>query len=282
MFRQCVDGEILVGNQCEVCPSGSYSLHYDPLQLTNTCAVCPTFTDGCYGATIIASPGYWRIDKRSVIMTLCPYGKAACRGGSMQAVSGLSTAPSEASKSSSNSPSSLFMSSSLSGSASDTSHADGGSSSSSKGEVSPEGCELGYEGPLCAVCSNAYYFSATTTTCKSCEGAGRGQLAILILVPLVMIITLVSFTFATFLMKPSSAMPSNDDAPLGNPLEADFDVWARRNSGDIVREWMDKLEAILTPKLKIMTTVFQIVSNLPLVINIQFSALSTKLFHAFR
>ena len=128
----------------------------------------------------------------------------------MQAVSGLSTASSEASKSSSNSPSSLFMSSSssLSGSASDTSHADGGSSSSSKGEVSPEGCELGYEGPLCAVCSNAYYFSATTTTCKSCEGAGRGQLAILILVPLVMIITLVSFTFATFLMKPSSAMPS--------------------------------------------------------------------------
>jgi hypothetical protein len=30
VFRQCVDGEILVENQCLVCPSGSYSFHCTP------------------------------------------------------------------------------------------------------------------------------------------------------------------------------------------------------------------------------------------------------------
>ena len=30
VFRQCRDGEVLVNNACQACPSGSYSFQYDP------------------------------------------------------------------------------------------------------------------------------------------------------------------------------------------------------------------------------------------------------------
>ena len=30
VFRQCIDGEVLVNNACQACPSGSYSFQYDP------------------------------------------------------------------------------------------------------------------------------------------------------------------------------------------------------------------------------------------------------------
>ena len=196
----------------------------------------------------------------------------------MEAIPVLSTAPPETSKSFAYAPLSSFSSSS--GLASTTPHAEEGSSR--RNGVSAEGCALGYEGPLCAVCSDSYYFSATSTSCKSCDGEGRGQLAALILIPLLMIITLVSLIFSTFLMKPSSAAPSNDDAAQVRPVADGFDSDRKRKSGEIIREWLGKVETFLTPKLKIMTTVFQIISNLPLVINIQFTALSTRLFHAFR
>ena len=31
VFRQCRDGEVLVNNVCQACPSGSYSFQYDPV-----------------------------------------------------------------------------------------------------------------------------------------------------------------------------------------------------------------------------------------------------------
>ena len=33
VFRQCRDGEVLVNNACQACPSGSYSFQYDPTGL---------------------------------------------------------------------------------------------------------------------------------------------------------------------------------------------------------------------------------------------------------
>ena len=33
VFRQCLDGEILVNNACQACPLGSYSFKYSPTGL---------------------------------------------------------------------------------------------------------------------------------------------------------------------------------------------------------------------------------------------------------
>ena len=36
LFRKCYDGEILVNNQCEECPFGSYSLHFSETAVVST------------------------------------------------------------------------------------------------------------------------------------------------------------------------------------------------------------------------------------------------------
>jgi hypothetical protein len=60
MFRECKSGEAQVGNSCEVCTAGSYSL--DPQQV---CAKCPTGAV-CYGGSLmVPKQGYWRSSKTS-------------------------------------------------------------------------------------------------------------------------------------------------------------------------------------------------------------------------
>ena len=153
IFRECIDGETLVDNQCQECPRGSYSFKYDVLA---KCTPCPAFTDTCHGATIFALKGYWRAHSHSLQMMPCPYGAAACLGGRVitsPATRALSTAPRSIS---SYVPSySVDMQEPL-----ETANA------------SPEGCAQGYEGPLCAICSEKYYFSTTTSTCITCKGNG--------------------------------------------------------------------------------------------------------------
>ena len=305
MFRQCVDGEILVDNQCLVCPSGSYSFHFDsdPLHPTTQCSDCPLFTDGCYGTTILASPGYWRIHKYSVVMIKCPYGRAACHGGGI-GVPLVSQAPVVAKE-----ISSLLSIISRNDSAPSPTSAE---SVDTTGD-SPEGCARGYEGPLCAVCSEKYYFASTTSTCIACEGNGQGQLAAMILIPLVILALTVYFTFTTFLAKPVAksevANSMVGTKPMGDILEGhvmemaavtfkavanqqkshvnDDDIndgaWERQQSvTERVKERLAKVMIVMTPKLKIMLTVFQIVSSLSFALDIQYTSTSTKVFHAFR
>ena len=291
VFRQCVDGEILVDNQCIVCPSGSYSFHYDPLHPTIQCTDCPPFTADCYGATILVSPGYWRINKYSIVMSECPYGKAACHGGTRGTTSGAKA---------------LALSVSSYAASPTTAQAN----SVDNTDDSPEGCARGYEGPLCAVCSEKYYFASTTRTCIACEGNGQGQLASLILIPLVLLIVVVYFTFATFLAK---AVSKNDlvygmmgTKPMDSVAEGHVMEMAavtlkaaadqqkdKQSNGDgawerklgvkeMFRDWLSRVVVVMAPKTKIMLTVFQIVSSLPFALNIEFTELSTKLFHAFR
>jgi hypothetical protein len=76
-FRQCVDGEVLVKNQCVQCPDGKYSFKYSP---TATCTPCPPNTVGCAGGKVKAAPGYWRASKTSTVMLECPYPKGWVQG----------------------------------------------------------------------------------------------------------------------------------------------------------------------------------------------------------
>lgn len=172
------------------------------------------------------------------------------------------------------------------------------------------GCVWGYEGPLCAVCPERYYFAAATSTCIACEGDGLRQLTALILIPLVVVLLIIYFAFATFLAK---SVAKNDvvNGELGTEAMNDFlerpivkmatmaleasvkkrgsDVVVGDDSSeqkgsviDILRERLARTVKVMAPKMKIMVTVYQTVSSLPFVLNVRFTDLSTKLFRAFR
>jgi hypothetical protein len=140
----------------------------------------------------------------------------------------------------------------------------------------------------------------------------------MILIPLVILILVVYFTFTTFLAKEVTTDDLVDrmtgtksmNTFMGGDImekatfsyraaveqqkskednedkekEKESDGWEdkRKTKSKLMREWLAKTVIILTPKLKIMLTLFQIVSSFPFALDIQFSAASTKLFHAFR
>jgi hypothetical protein len=265
-FRQCVDGEILVNNQCLLCPSGGYSFRYDPLQPVTQCIPCPENSDDCYGSTIIVSPGYWRINQYAVILEECNYGSLACIGGDGMGVA--------------------LPSRRLQGSAS----------------TFPEYvgiCAIGYEGPLCGVCSANYYFSSTSNSCNTCKGQGQSQLATMILVPLVLLLLIVFFVFYNFILNEKSKFTKDkmnkdtlQDVGEGNIGNGASDIYyssmiffkkhTNSPAGKSLKNWMVELIKIMTPKVKIMLTVFQIISNLPFALNIRYTEATTKLFRAFR
>ena len=157
-FRGCVAGEILVNNQCQECANG-YLLQYDPAQLS--CAPCPANADHCAGSEIFVAPGYWRVGPTATSIRPCPYGTAACKGGSFGPLTRTSG------------PSGRRALAGVSAAATYVS-------------TSPL-CHDGYMGPLCATCAPGRWFNFGTNACEVCVGGGGGSLAPLIIVPLVLL-----------------------------------------------------------------------------------------------
>ena len=110
------------------------------------------------GGVLAPAPGYWRLTPYSTVMLKCPWPFACAGDGSGSASDGTTSRR-------------------LSAATTPT-------SSSTKPAAT---CASGYQGPLCAVCVNNYYFSSSTQRCLSCSGQGPLQLAILIFVPLIML-----------------------------------------------------------------------------------------------
>jgi hypothetical protein len=137
------------------------------------------------------------------------------------------------------------------------------------------------------------------------------QLAIMIAIPLLLMFFVAYFTFSTFLKRDIN----NNDFALGllgtrtmnmgatsNELgmaqslykaayEHEKELEARREEGQTpgkyrmlarVAQHITHLVMVITPKIKIMLTVYQIVSGFPFSLNIEFTEISAKLFHAFR
>jgi hypothetical protein len=170
-FRQCVDGEVLVKNQCVQCPDGKYSFKYSP---TATCTPCPPNTVGCAGGKIKAAAGYWRASKTSTVMLECPYPKG-CKGGD-----GTANATAVSHRRLTDIQAAVAVNlPSVAPTVPRTGLSDAAA-----------GCADGHTGPLCAVCLTGFYFDTGTSQCQSCRGQGAAQLAILIVVPLVVLLLL--------------------------------------------------------------------------------------------
>ena len=134
---------------------------------TAVCTPCPPNTDGCSGGIITVSPGYWRLSPLTTDMLTCPFPNACVGGNGTGAGTSIST----------------------------------GTSISSNRRLSvaldvTSGCAVGYEGPLCGVCSSNHYFDNTRKTCRSCDGQGQTQIALSITVPMVIL----SLVLAAFLL----------------------------------------------------------------------------------
>jgi hypothetical protein len=222
VFRPCVDGEVLLSNECERCPERSYSLRYSP---TAQCLPYPPHADGSSGNVILVSKGYWRPSPLSTVFLECPY-PAGCLGGAAAGGSNSSTAAI--------------------------------SSTASAATNISISCAAGYEGPLCGVCSVGYYLDRSQKRCSSCGGGNdAGQLAVLIVVPLVLlIVAFVGFSKLDRIVEALNAAPKSDsdqNTVAAAAATAASKVWARLSS--LVK---DVHYPEVVPKVKITVTYLQV------------------------
>ena len=132
---------------------------------------------------IVVTPGYWRISPDTVTMIQCRL-PASCAGGSPQVLTGAVTKTTTVTNSTDTQNNTLST---------------GRRRLETAATVDPLastfGCAAGYQGPLCSLCSSTYYLDSSTQLCKSCEGQGATQLALMVSIPAAMILALTMGVF---------------------------------------------------------------------------------------
>ena len=80
-FKQCNDGEWVVDDVCQPCPSGSYSFMYSGAD--NKCESCVGMegVESCSGNKLNLKSGYWRITNTTSYIKACPKKDNSCKGG---------------------------------------------------------------------------------------------------------------------------------------------------------------------------------------------------------
>lgn len=173
-------------------------------------------------------------------------------------------------------------------------------------ETGPASCDVGYEGPLCAVCSSNYYYDGTLKTCTTCTGQDMSIFAVIV-IPTVFIFIFIVFYLARKLrpeifirvMHAAGAVSNsmsggNSDGDGGDDDDDDDSTGTDdKNSDGYFKKLYKKAKksqmltmlsrntASLTDKIiskvKILMSAFQIVSGLPATLKISFPSAVTKL-----
>ena len=177
------------------------------------------------------------------------------------------------------------------------------------------GCTPGYTGPLCAVCAHNFYFASITSTCEACGNNGTTQLSLMVVIPLLFIAVVVtaSLKFRRKHVEEEGALElapmtggsgvepvSHEDEEMHSSARVTGDSGTGMSgagvsmkslklmfqpvieTGSAVASLVGSVDrGLLMPIVKIMMTVFQIVSNLPAAIDLQFPHHVTRLFVAF-
>ena len=238
-FRTCHEGEILVVNQCMQCPSGSYSFSANP---ATQCTPCPPNADDCSGGTINVSPGYWRPSAHSKVFLMCPFPNG-CIGG-------------KGSSSNTTTDQRMRM------------------RRLTVVDRKYNGCAVGYEGPLCGVCSNGYFLNLGMKQCLTCRGNGPSQMATLVLIPFFLLViawSIILFRTDKYYLSCLSALRVNEDSEETASMMTRFARMLSTLSFDTVM-----------PKLKIVVTSFQILSTFPNSLSISFSSGPSQVLSSLR
>ena len=134
-------------------------------------------------------------------------------------------------------------------------------------QVADESCKIGYEGPLCAVCSTGYYFQSVDNTCQLCP---KNQINLFSII-LVILIGIIFIVIILYLLATNLDLIS---------LMADFSIIAflrylyHKSFGerDYVKNSVQDEVIVnrISSKTKIYVTLFQILSSLPFVLHFSF------------
>lgn len=262
-FRACIPGEILSTFACAACPYGFYSLQLDADDWTKTtCISCPSHAE-CGNNTINVSKGYWRNAYLSSTPQKCPLGRTACLGGTLPLVA-----------------------------------SDAATASTSRNVSTDIQCYAGYTGPLCNVCATGYYYSSGSLTCNICSNSGAGQLALLVIVP-VLIWSVVAWAVLNAKSLTGTILYATSDIAIKGTVQSvvsgvnKIASTATSSSANTAmataaiteaRTWKESMISILgrlkgfMPAAKIMMSVFQIVSGFPMVLQISFPFAISGLF----
>ena len=164
LFRTCGIGEYYRDGECRYCEVGFFSMR-DNADLTITkCEKCPSAAESCNKSTIVALPGYWAVSEESSKLLECPMGSSACPGGIQRKGT------------SSTSPAAAIIA------LKDYNTLDITDNENMLSSSAVDGCNEGYEGQLCAVCAEDYFYHPSSNTCKICEGDGHSTaIALLVL-----------------------------------------------------------------------------------------------------
>lgn len=79
VFRSCERGEYYTNGECMACPSGEYSFSSD-FEDVVTCEPCPSGSETCSADQILVKDGYWRQQQNSTTIYACEYSQN-CLGG---------------------------------------------------------------------------------------------------------------------------------------------------------------------------------------------------------
>jgi predicted outer membrane repeat protein len=246
-FRSCETGEYYGDNICTMCEHGTYSLT-DPSSISlsglkDVCKECPSGSLDCYGDVIELQKGYWRISNSTTTLLNCPYGDFGCRGGS-----------------------------------------------GSGDELCREGytgtimhysyvvssinaclclCLCLCAGPLCAICSDGYAFRSASQRCEACnEDSGFDAITVVIVLVVAVLLVLVGYWY----WHPDS---SKRVRSLGEVYTSIFTRCGllSRNSGRSNKDTEKEAKTIarrLRARLKIYTTLWQIISIMPFALDLRF------------
>ena len=145
-------------------------------------------------------------------------------------------------------------------------------------ETGDASCAEGYEGPLCAVCSEGYFLSTSTYSCEACEDnqSGVNPFTVAFLaVTIAVVLCLVYYMRA-------HDLTSVDDA-ITHVL-----VRTRFMGGDSTSERLAavhgsrrKKRKLFFAKVKIYVTMYQIISSMSFVLDLEFPATFSRISSAF-
>ena len=145
-------------------------------------------------------------------------------------------------------------------------------------ETGDASCATGYEGPLCAVCENGFFLTTSSYTCESCDNHQSGVNPFAVAILTVCFLVLLSFVYY---------MRANNLSTVDGVIS---DVMRRLGyiRGDASGEELHMLHVsrakqrnLFFAKVKIYVTMYQIISAMPFVLDLQFPSVFNRIASAF-
>lgn len=142
-----------------------------------------------------------------------------------------------------------------------------------------ESCEVGYEGPLCAVCEAGFAFKSSSRICVPCsESSGLGLSDILFMALIALLILLLIYYFSCSEIR--HHLQSFDDFVFFLMVQANIIEVDETTDPQKVKIYIKLVAARLRARLKVYITLYQILSALPFVLDLEFPSPVNTIIYA--